>query len=840
MRNETRRRASAISAGDLFNVLLLFVNSVGIVGALADILEISWNHDGTPGKTDGVEGTIFWAGLFLFCLIIGIIQGKGSRKKRTVGFLLCAAVYLFCGLAFWKELLEGLIWLLRDAVKNLNQLYSFHIPWKSGTWLREALRWGQRARMWCTTLSGLYLFVFPLLLTGFSGRFGRALCLLAGNALWFAAACICDRFPGGFYLVFCVAGGVSVFIQREFEEKPGLGLWAAVCGTALTGIAVGISFRFFLPVLNERYEDMEEGRARFYILVNEEWIPALRGTFSGFGGGVDVTGELYRKNVFSYTSSPAYRVTVDSIPQGTLYLKGFVGEVYSEKEWKRGPESALADYYRENGLELPEDYGDLVNIGHEAGRTLCGEGSSGYIGIEELGGRGTYSLYPYGAQIPDEFQVYADGSVARERAEYGFSYFYLSGFRGNGILSGEWEEREAQYSRYVHDKFLEYDQGRLPRLTERLAREDIRTDNVYNCALDIMKFLDRQAEYDLDAENNPSDTDFVEYFLFDSHKGYCMHFASAAVLSFRYFGIPARYAAGYSVSPSAFSRESEGVYSAVLTGKEAHAWAEIYLDKIGWVPVEMTPGAVALAEDGRMEQLAHVGQLSGQGLMLQDSADRWGRDRTAWPDAGRTEEEPSTAPTKAPASDRERADGQLSSGENRILADGRPNGTGDSSGEEICGEKETGPWGGLFLLAAAVGIGLTVLVRLSAVRRRRRAEIFCQAGTREKIYLLYRNLRRALQYAGCPAELAADEAVFRRRLAEISRKLDGEDYEAFCAVLEKNSFSLKEPSREELMRVHEIHDLLVREIYEKAPFYKKILIGRHRDMCRGGTENVCC
>ena len=53
---------------------------------------------------------------------------------------------------------------------------------------------------------------------------------------------------------------------------------------------------------------------------------------------------------------------------------------------------------------------------------------------------------------------------------------------------------------------------------ERLAREDIRTDNVYNCALDIMKFLDRQAEYDLDAENNPSDTDFVEYFLFDSHK----------------------------------------------------------------------------------------------------------------------------------------------------------------------------------------------------------------------------------------------------------------------------------------------------------------------------------
>lgn len=39
--------------------------------------------------------------------------------------------------------------------------------------------------------------------------------------------------------------------------------------------------------------------------------------------------------------------------------------------------------------------------------------------------------------------------------------------------------------------------------------------------------------------------DFVNKFLNETKKGYCTHFASAAVLMFRYMGIPARYVEGY-------------------------------------------------------------------------------------------------------------------------------------------------------------------------------------------------------------------------------------------------------------------------------------------------------
>lgn len=94
-------------------------------------------------------------------------------------------------------------------------------------------------------------------------------------------------------------------------------------------------------------------------------------------------------------------------------MKGFVGEEYVETAWVSRQDKVFADYYRENGLELPEDYGELVNISYEAGRSLWGNAAPGHITIEELGGRGSYSLYPGGAQMTDAYQVRSDGSVAR-------------------------------------------------------------------------------------------------------------------------------------------------------------------------------------------------------------------------------------------------------------------------------------------------------------------------------------------------------------------------------------------------------------------------------------------
>ena len=89
----------------------------------------------------------------------------------------------------------------------------------------------------------------------------------------------------------------------------------------------------------------------------------------------------------------------------------------------------------------------------------------------------------------------------------------------------------------------------------------------------------------------PVNEDVVEYFLFENHKGYCVHFASAATLMYRALGFPARYASGYAVQPSDFVRQEDGVWRAQVTDESAHAWTEIFLEDYGWTPVEVTPAS---------------------------------------------------------------------------------------------------------------------------------------------------------------------------------------------------------------------------------------------------------
>ncbi len=855
MRDDARHGGEALATPAvryLLDVLLLFINSTGIVGALAEALEFPWRRtlESGAGAKGSLEGTVFWGGIFLFCVAAGFLQIGANGKKTIKRIFLCSMAYILCGLLFRKELLEGLTVVLKNAVDNLSQRYQLHITWVFGRWLPEAVLWSEKGKTWCATLTALYLFLPSVLAAGFLWSRFRGLCLLIGNVLWFYAACVFDRFPGFFFLVFCILGIVTALTQRDFEKKPLTGVGAVLCAAALTGGAMAVSFFFLLPKLDASYEAIEDDRTKFYRVVNEEWIPALRSALpaGGFGTGVDVSGELVRKNVFSYTESPTYRVTVDKVPQRALYLKGFVGEEYVETAWVSRQDKVFADYYRENGLELPEDYGELVNISYEAGRSLWGNAAPGHITIEELGGRGSYSLYPGGAQMTDAYQVRSDGSVARRGREYGYSFYDLTGFSGGAILSGEWEQRERQYAQYVHDNYLGYDAEALPRLTGSLKREGIRRDDIYDCALDIMNYLDRHASYDLDAGENPEGTEFVEYFLFDSHEGYCMHFASAAVLAFRYCGIPARYATGYAVSSSEFYPDGRGGYTAVLTARMAHAWAEIYLEGVGWVPVETTPGAVVFPADNRMEQLACIGQLSGRKLAADGGADLEVPKRTEefsgeepW-----TEEPPEAEgmPGKKPE-DLETVSPEESPFvpvSESTLGDRADKGQTEGGTGQVPGEESRDESALLLVLGCCLGAGILVTASVNAYRaiERKKHKLFQRAGTGERIYWLYGNLRRTLRFAGCPGNLSVDEEAFWQRLQMISRQVDRAEYEAFCAVLEKNSFAREEPSEEELRTVCELHDRLVKGIYEEAPFYKRLLIGRYWDMCEGGPEHVCC
>ena len=98
----------------------------------------------------------------------------------------------------------------------------------------------------------------------------------------------------------------------------------------------------------------------------------------------------------------------------------------------------------------------------------------------------------------------------------------------------------------------------------------------------VADYLASIAEYDPNTPATPEGEDYVTDFLTESRRGYCMHFASAAVLMLRWMGVPARYVAGYVADVPASGHVR-------VPDSAAHAWVEVYIEGYGWEPVEVTP-----------------------------------------------------------------------------------------------------------------------------------------------------------------------------------------------------------------------------------------------------------
>jgi len=104
---------------------------------------------------------------------------------------------------------------------------------------------------------------------------------------------------------------------------------------------------------------------------------------------------------------------------------------------------------------------------------------------------------------------------------------------------------------------------------------------------DVARLIRSSGRYTLTPGPIPQDEDFTLYFLQSLQEGYCIHFATAAVLMLRALEIPARFVSGYAVRVS--SNEVGSVIT--VTDRNAHAWVEVYYDDVGWLYLEVTPSA---------------------------------------------------------------------------------------------------------------------------------------------------------------------------------------------------------------------------------------------------------
>ena len=180
--------------------------------------------------------------------------------------------------------------------------------------------------------------------------------------------------------------------------------------------------------------------------------------------------------------------------------------------------------------------------------------------------------------IVDPPMNYGDSVVLLQESnlneEAPFSLELLSEDQGIG-------EGEEAFS----DRFSEYLQ--IPKdISDALVQVALRLrapDGDFRATLKrIETYLATRFTYDLEAEYAGMDQDFIEHFLLEAQRGYCVHFASSFILLARLNGIPARYVTGFMVQiPS-------GEQRSVVTGLSAHAWPEIWLDENGWETWEAT------------------------------------------------------------------------------------------------------------------------------------------------------------------------------------------------------------------------------------------------------------
>ncbi len=144
------------------------------------------------------------------------------------------------------------------------------------------------------------------------------------------------------------------------------------------------------------------------------------------------------------------------------------------------------------------------------------------------------------------------------------------------------EAQEKSYSRFVYSHYLQVPSSTKEELLNWAERVGISADSA-TLVGDIQQAVLTSAEYNLEAEEYPADVDVEIYFLTEAREGICQHFASAATLLYRVFGIPARYTVGFTTTVK------NGTVTELYTDN-AHAWVEIYVDGLGWIPIEVTPG----------------------------------------------------------------------------------------------------------------------------------------------------------------------------------------------------------------------------------------------------------
>ena len=330
---------------------------------------------------------------------------------------------------------------------------------------------------------------------------------------------------------------------------------------------------------------------------------------------------LGERDGVDYTGKVVLKVRSSSQIKNNIYLKGYVGSVYTDNTWLQTDESDYDDRafseldnpvlninynsseYMENGVIINiNSVMEIENV--DAPKYAYAPYNSDYLTIKGVNfyydsyaytnennysvnflNNNISSIYYNVSQIP----IYDSTSI-------GNNYRWYLNFANNHYTDYNPELISTAYNEIIsnYDYLGEYFYGQaLANGYDIINNDDATIDyidgiipNINIIANAINHYFQDNYTYNIAPGRTPSGEDFVKYFLEEMDSASCTYFASAGTLLMRSFGFPARYVEGFIVTPDEFNSDNY----VEVTDRSAHAWCEVYIDGTGWVPLEFTPG----------------------------------------------------------------------------------------------------------------------------------------------------------------------------------------------------------------------------------------------------------
>ena len=260
----------------------------------------------------------------------------------------------------------------------------------------------------------------------------------------------------------------------------------------------------------------------------------------------------------------------------TSYLRSAVGEIYVNGSWlaSKGPGYLNEDYT----VSIP--YGD-IHPTVDAASTHTNEIAvtsldtsrrlaAGVVPISKrlskMFVRGTYWQKSATFTMDDPTSRFA---WVAEVDDFSDAQLNAAGRWPGGVDSPNTALPEWALRGRIHDLAVEITAGHSTSYAQAKAIETyLRTNYTYSFAESPQDALP------------PPGQDPVDWFLFDKREGTCGTFSSAFVMLARSVGLPARVVSGWAIGPTS---KSQIVYT-----DQAHQWAEVAFEGLGWVAFEPT------------------------------------------------------------------------------------------------------------------------------------------------------------------------------------------------------------------------------------------------------------